>query len=360
MGSIFSQEKNLNLSEFKTKMELIEKKRKEQKQKNIIEEKNELSESSLNLILNSEENKEKIKKILKKISKKKLIIILGNTGSGKSTLTNYLLELELKNKKDKFNNEIIDLKNEEKNYSKIGHNLSKSETQNINFFQTEKFNLLDCQGFLDSREIEMEIKFLLLLEDIFQNYESVKFIITIDYYSILSCRAKLFKDIFVFFIRLFCEENTIVENKNSIFVLITKQKKIIRLKDFKNTILSFNDKIFEKLIDRFFFYNPIDSLEIKEDILDRKKFFKELNSMKFIKEKKYEVSFNYEQKECIDNIFKFIQNEIILNCQINENEGIIKSFQKLDFFKILKMLILKIKLEMFLIFYIHDLKILNI
>ena len=181
MGNLFSKQENLDLNDFTDKLkeedrknkEILEKKKKMKNEK--LREKKEkvdtdLAKNYLTTIKKHSKNKE-----TQKIKKKDLIIIIGNTGSGKSTLINYLLGAKLVKiqKKGSFKKVII-IKKNQKIFSPIGHNFEKSETENIKYFENENFNLLDTQGFFDSRGIGREIGFLLLLEDILENSGNLK------------------------------------------------------------------------------------------------------------------------------------------------------------------------------------------
>ena len=133
--------------------------------------------------------------------------------------------------------------------------------------------------------------------------------------------------------KLFLNEFNLVFNKKSVLILITKENKEDSLENVRSVILSSEEKVYKNLADRFFFYNPLDSSEKKEGILDKKEFIEILKNMDFLKEKFFQVLFNKHQDSCIDIIFKFVKNEITLYSEINEIEELIKSLEKLDVFQ---------------------------
>ena len=172
------------------------------------------------------------------------------------------------------------------------------------------------------------------MENILENCESVKFLFIIEYSNIKATRAFGFKKNIDFLKKLFLNEYQLIKYKNSVLIIVTKQNKEASLKKIRNVLKKSETPIYKELADRFFLYNPIDPLETKkEDILDRQPFIEKLKNMNFIKEKFFEMTFNLEQNCCIENIFKFVKDEIFLNSQLNESEELIKSFTKLDIFQ---------------------------
>src|SRR5688572_19718517 len=90
-----------------------------------------------------------------------IVLIVGTTGVGKSTLVNYLngikLECILTNRQWK-----VDLKDQEQGLLggfKIGHSTADSETIYPGIYSPsrEDFSYIDCPGFGDSRGLKIEI-----------------------------------------------------------------------------------------------------------------------------------------------------------------------------------------------------------
>ena len=321
MGNQNSKQKDLNVDEIKFLIEIEEEQRRESLRKIQItkqteEEQQESKQKFENLINKSIQNTEEISKI----KNKDLTILLGSTGSGKSTLFNYLLGSKLEKVFEKGCFEkVIRTKENEIEYSEIGHKFDISKTEKIKFFENENFKLLDTQGLFDSRGIEYQINFSLLLENILKNCKGVKFIIPINYNNLKSAKANGVKKIFKFIKKLFVHKENIEKYKNSFLILITRENEDIPLIHMKETFISMENDIIKILKDRIFFYDPLD--EKKKGALHRKEFIEEIIRMNFIREKNLQISFNIEEKIYLKDIFNFANNKIRRKIKKKKNRG---------------------------------------
>ena len=285
-----------------------------------------------------EEGIKKLKKIIQKQNKENkylfsqikdidVTIILGETGAGKSLTTNFLSGSDLEEKEYEGSFEtVIDLKEGETLYSEIGHDYNKSKTKKLKLVMNLNYNLLDTQGFSDSRGVEYDVGFLFLLEKIFKICRSLKFIFLVNYASIISTKANFLKKILNFIQKLFVNKENC---KNSIMLLITKQKNL-KIKDFKKKL--FNLFLEEKqsiLKNRTFFYDPLNLK--KEGVLNRKEFMDELNNMNYIEGKNLEISFSLEQEIFLGEIFRNLKNQI--TNQSNEFQNILEIYENFDIFQ---------------------------
>lgn len=270
---------------------------------------------------------------LNNLKDKDLIALFGNTGSGKSTVTNFLMgsKLEKTKKKGQFGRVYI-LKKGEKEFCKIGEDNKTSETSKIHLFVNEKdnFNILDTPGFLDSRGIDQRIVLSLIHERIFEKCDGIKFIFTLDYFSLCVGKQYLAKKTLNFIKKLFGTEKNIEKYKKSIFLLITKPQG--DLEDLKEDFLNSDCEIREILENRVFFYHPEDTK--KEGFFCREEFLEELNKMKFIKNKDFfQFPFDEELKTKSDKFFQLVIEKINLNNKKGEHEKWNKFYHKLFYFQ---------------------------
>ena len=114
--------------------------------------------------------------------------LLGLTGSGKSTFTNYILGANLAYKKGKRANwEIV---NEEpgENYPEIG-NTTTSCTVTPSTFMIEGMCIVDPAGFLDTKGVIQEIINSYANAKMFPKYGRVKLLIVIEQSSLFSAKG---------------------------------------------------------------------------------------------------------------------------------------------------------------------------
>ena len=142
----------------------------------------------------------------KKAVGKQLIFFLGNTGSGKSTMVNYLHGCTMESiKLPKVLGKVIRVNPESKKTElmPIGHDGDKSKTFMPMIAIDEDIAYCDCPGFFDTRGPEVNISNLANIKTMLQNVGSIKVFIIINYNSFIADRAtsikKLIKTITDFF-----------------------------------------------------------------------------------------------------------------------------------------------------------------
>jgi energy-coupling factor transporter ATP-binding protein EcfA2 len=125
------------------------------------------------------------------LENKDVVLMLGNTGAGKSTFVNYMAGRRLvavsKNMR-----QVIDC---EDPVVKIGHGVATSETAEPDFYvgegDTEGLVLCDCPGFMDTRGAQIEVKNAYSLKLLAERSGGVKAIfIFVNYHTLLADRAK--------------------------------------------------------------------------------------------------------------------------------------------------------------------------
>ncbi len=140
-----------------------------------------------------------------------VVLVLGSTGSGKSTVMNMLAQKQMKAShfKGAYRLDVIEeLDSIVKNYAgeitapgflpmKIGHN-SDSETKFPNYITLNGKQLWDCPGFGDTRDLNVDISNMYYVHHILQEVAhaegSVKFIVVQDNAGATTAGGKLFRD----------------------------------------------------------------------------------------------------------------------------------------------------------------------
>ncbi|KAL4505304.1 hypothetical protein ABPG72_016371 [Tetrahymena utriculariae] len=114
-----------------------------------------------------------------------LLIVVGITGTGKTTFSAYISGLNLKVISEDFGDEqepkLSYCDNINQVTSAIGMSDTDSETQQPNFFWLDKQTMIvDCPGLLDSRGVEVDLANSYCLSKAIQNSKNIKFLITLD------------------------------------------------------------------------------------------------------------------------------------------------------------------------------------
>jgi energy-coupling factor transporter ATP-binding protein EcfA2 len=120
-------------------------------------------------------------------TKKNVVMVLGLSGTGKSTLVNYLNNIPLVSIKQK-NVFIVDLKNPNVTLSEcfaIGHKKSLKTLYPCSYSPVnEDFSYIDNPGFLDTRSLSIEIANGYFRKNILNNAENIKFLHLITHQSL--------------------------------------------------------------------------------------------------------------------------------------------------------------------------------
>ena len=119
------------------------------------------------------------------------MIILGNTGSGKSTLGNYIAGIPLIAKKKKYGKYyFIDVLDNDLKAFEIGHGTESQTTLPNKWVDSNGITYWDCPGFVDTKGFEQNIINAFYIKWIFDSSKEVKIVIVVPESDILIQKAK--------------------------------------------------------------------------------------------------------------------------------------------------------------------------
>ncbi len=238
------------------------------------------------------------------IKNSSIVLVIGCTGSGKSTLINYLLSNKIT-----FKNQAIDViaEAEEKgeNYPEIGHQ-TESKTIFPEVFVDKQYNVAYCDfpGFFDNRSFEERVSISINTQSAIVNSKNIEAIIVVfSQAELIAQRGKLFKSLSKLLDNLICDFESILPN---IIFVLSKPNSNITSEGFYNHVndlVNSNKNYLEEKLKNFanFLKQKID-LETKE----RESTYKFLSTI--VKFKENFVVGNFFDQTCRNQIVGLIKS----------------------------------------------------
>ncbi len=170
---------------------------------------------------------------------KEVVLLVGTTGSGKSTIVNYLMGSKLELTINEFGEQQVNVAPGYKEYAKIGHTMN-AETQwpKIDLEQAFKYAYCDCPGFDDNRGGQQLMLNSINMKKAINSSKTIKaVIVVIDYKTLEVNKGNSFRKVLQ---TISCLLDQPEKNENSIYFVFNKvpenkdQKFIInKLKNIK-------------------------------------------------------------------------------------------------------------------------------
>lgn len=206
-----------------------------------------------------------------------LVVFIGNTGAGKSTLVNYLYgcDMEVIDCEQTLEGRAIAVKPRSKGgkydpVMEIGHTKkSKTFMPQIEKGPTQDMIYCDCPGFLENRGFEINIANAVNIRKALTQAKSIKVLMLINYHSLRADRARGLREMIKIACDLFGSKENLVKYKDSLLLGVTQIDRgvdePIPLNRLKNWVADpdgitdeFSQNAIRYLSERLFVYDPLD------------------------------------------------------------------------------------------------------
>lgn len=197
------------------------------------------------------------------------IIVIGNTGAGKSTFVNYLAGCTMKFVRCKDlgisgigKTVVVASKREggsKDELMPIGHEKeSKTFMPQIMRDEDEGLTFCDCPGFLDNRGEEINISNAVNVKNALAQAKGVKVVILINYHSLMADRGKGLSDMLTICSSLFGHAENIIKHQKSLLLGVTKVPQDTDLEELSEWLVKDTPEVMQELAKSLFIYDPLD------------------------------------------------------------------------------------------------------
>ena len=150
-----------------------------------------------------------------------VLMVIGNTGAGKSTFVNYIHGCSMELFKTDKGKKAIRVKEAESELMPIGHT-NQSMTFIPGIESDDSFTYMDCPGFMDNRGAEINIANAVNIKQAIHAAESVVVAVVLNYYTLLSERGKGLRDLAAILQDMFGTGERLAEHTASIALGVSR------------------------------------------------------------------------------------------------------------------------------------------
>ena len=285
------------------------------------------------------------------------VLVLGNTGVGKSTLVNYLAGAELLAEKKGFGKMLISVPKPISSKMKVSHKLV-SETSIPNSWKDAKTKTVywDCPGFGDNRGPVQDISNAFYIKKLFELSKSTKIILVTTESSFIEGRGVNFANLIGSLSELFKDTKTL--NK-SLSLIVTKASHGSEVIDVQSAIKEILNDQAELLSNKTNQWNVLKHLSENADNIalfrspkkkgkipddNRKEIVSVINKAKPLSDIEVNVSVSDKSKLYVNDLISAINNDIYLQMSdfakilSNKAKDLVQNFDFVNFQDSLKMI----------------------
>jgi len=258
---------------------------------------------------------------------KRGFVVMGNTGSGKSTFINYLHACKIESKKNDAGTSIVDVSRDSKvpAVTEIGHGSSSATVLPVTTLLKDpeddsvSFAIVDTPGFNDNRGSEINIANAVNTSAVTTYMKEATFVLLIDYASVNKPRYTGEFKTAVDTLKQFFPNGTI-NDSNSILLLVNRIGEHATIKGTREQLKSYADGHRDKnaalflrnLADNTFFYDPLRA-NANGDLLSRNDVIQQMKHTCSIADTSAFVPYlSSEDEKCVRGIAEDLQQKIVV------------------------------------------------